>query len=108
MLMRVLQEALGNIHKHSKSRSAEVRLTMNSETAVFVVKDQGVGVHPDVLERFRQSGLSGVGWAGMQGRARELGGRFRVESSRNGTVIEVTLPLTPQTAGVLAGERRSS
>ncbi|HXN64898.1 MAG TPA: CHASE3 domain-containing protein [Candidatus Acidoferrales bacterium] len=108
MLMRVLQEALGNIHKHSKSKSAEVHLMMNSETAVFVVKDQGVGVHPDVLERFRQSGLSGVGWAGMQGRARELGGRFRVESSRNGTVIEVTLPLTPQTAAILAGEGRSS
>ena len=108
MLMRVLQEALGNIHKHSKSRSAEVRLTINSGAAVFEVKDHGVGVRPDVLERFRKSGLSGVGWAGMQGRARELGGEFRVESSRNGTVIEVTLPLTKQDAGTLAGKARSS
>jgi signal transduction histidine kinase len=92
-LFRVLQEALTNIHRHSKSKSAEVSLDMTPEQAALLIADHGVGVPQDVLERFNFSGTSGVGLAGMRERIRELGGRFEVESTGGGTRVRVTVPL---------------
>ncbi len=92
-LFRVLQEALTNIHRHSKSKSAEVSLDMTPEQAALLIADHGVGVPQDVLERFNFSGTSGVGLAGMRERIRELGGRFEVESTCGGTRVRVTVPL---------------
>lgn len=92
-LFRVLQEALINIHRHSKSKSAEVSFAINPEQASLLIGDYGVGVPQDVLERFNFSGTSGVGLAGMRERIRELGGRFEVESDARGTRIRVTVPL---------------
>ena len=93
-LFRVLQEALTNIHRHSKSKLAEVSFEITSEQAALLIADHGVGVPEEVLERFNISGTSGVGLAGMRERIRELGGSFEVESSRQGTRVRVTVPLS--------------
>jgi signal transduction histidine kinase len=57
------------------------------------VRDFGVGVPREILDRFKDHGTSGVGWAGMRGRVAELGGEFSVFSDGRGTEISVTLPL---------------
>jgi signal transduction histidine kinase len=92
-LFRVLQESLANIHRHSKSKSAEVGFAVASDMASLRIADRGVGVPDEVLTRFKVSGTSGVGLAGMRERIRELGGTFEVESSNKGTSVRVTVPL---------------
>ncbi|HEY7352590.1 MAG TPA: CHASE3 domain-containing protein [Terriglobales bacterium] len=93
-LFRVLQESLTNIHRHSKSNSAEISFEVGPEHASLVVADYGSGIPEEVLKRFQVSGTSGVGLAGMRERIRELGGRFEVESASGGTRVRVSVPLS--------------
>jgi signal transduction histidine kinase len=93
-LFRVLQEALTNIHRHSKSTSAELTFDVAPENVVLKIRDRGVGIPKDVLDRFRSSSTSGVGLAGMRERIRELGGSFDVESSNDGTCVRVIVPVS--------------
>jgi signal transduction histidine kinase len=52
-LFRVLQESLTNVHRHARSRKAEVSLIASNRHVVLQVRDYGKGVPPDVLDRFR-------------------------------------------------------
>jgi signal transduction histidine kinase len=97
-LFRVLQESLTNIHRHSKSSSAEVWFEVTPGQGRLMVKDNGTGISKEVLDRFKLSGTSGVGLAGMRERIRELGGKFEVQSSAAGTCIQVVVPLTERKA----------
>ena len=106
-LFRVLQESLTNIHRHSKSSLAEVIFQPSSEQATLTIKDQGVGISRELLERFRTSGTSGVGLAGMRERIRELGGSFEVTSGNDGTCVHVNVPVGQQ-ARAAGGEPCSS
>ena len=92
-LFRVLQESLTNIHRHSKSSSAEVLFELTSEQAKLSIQDHGTGISKAVLDRFKLSGTSGVGLAGMRERIRELGGKFDVQSGASGTCVQVIVPL---------------
>ena len=94
-LFRVLQESLTNIHKHSKSPSAEVLLRAEKDTVALRVRDFGIGIPEETLENFRNLGTQvGVGLAGMRERIREQGGEFKIDSDSTGTTIEVSLPRT--------------
>lgn len=94
-LFRVVQEALGNIHRHSGSSTAEVRMVRDSASLTLEIRDHGKGMPPEVLERVRRHGaIVGVGIAGMRERVAQLGGRLAVDSSNEGTVIRVEFPLS--------------
>ena len=97
-LFRILQEALGNIHRHSKSASAEISLKPNPREVQLTIKDSGVGIRAEVLDRFRNAGNSGVGLAAMRERVRELRGTFELESNGNGTLLRVSVPVPEQIA----------
>jgi len=57
------------------------------------VKDHGSGMKADVLKKFQETGSQvGVGLAGMRQRANELGGRFEIDSDKQGTAIKVVIP----------------
>jgi PAS domain S-box-containing protein len=93
-LFRVLQESLTNIHRHSGSRSATVRFEVLSDSVRLTVTDNGKGISPHVLERFRNAGTEvGVGLAGMRERIAELGGRLEIHSG-SGTTVTATIPLS--------------
>ena len=92
-LFRVLQESLTNVHRHSRSRRADVSVRLSEDKAVLRIRDYGKGIPPDVLGRFRRSGAhGGVGLAGMRERIHELGGQLDMESDSHGTQIVATLP----------------
>jgi signal transduction histidine kinase len=94
-LFRVLQESLTNIHKHSKSPSAEVLLRAEKDIVILRVRDFGSGMPEETLENFRNLGTRvGVGLAGMRERIREQAGEFKIDSDASGTTIEVKLPRT--------------
>ena len=82
-----------NVHRHSKSRNAEVSLIASNRHVVLQVRDYGKGVPPDVLDRFRRKRAhGGVGLAGMRERINELGGRMDMQSDSRGTRVVATLP----------------
>ena len=92
-LFRVLQESLTNVHRHSKSKKADVSLRLSEDKVVLRVREYGKGIPADVLDRFRRnSAHGGVGLAGMRERIHELGGQLEMDSDSRGTQVVATLP----------------
>lgn len=97
VLFRVLQESLTNVHRHSQSKSAEVRVVQKEGTVTLIVRDRGSGMPLSILENFRKSNTGvGVGLTGMRERVVELGGQLRLDSDGSGTVVSVSLPVRPR------------
>ncbi len=95
-LLRILQEALTNIQRHSKSARAGVRLATDGESATLKIWDHGVGLPAGMVQHFYGNGINvGVGLAGMRERVRERQGRFEIHSDSRGTAISATLPFAP-------------
>jgi signal transduction histidine kinase len=92
VVFRVIQESLTNIHRHSGSLSATIRLA-RSETAVkFEVSDQGKGISAEKQKELTTA-KSGVGVRGMEERVRQFGGELQITSTQKGTAVVVTLPI---------------
>lgn len=94
-IFRVVQECLTNIHRHSESPVAKVRITKNEERMRVEVADKGKGIPPEKRLEVVSSGTPGVGLRGMRERIRQLGGGLEIHSDGHGkgTEIIVTLPL---------------
>src|SRR5262249_43685803 len=85
---RVVQEALHNVAKHAKARSASVQVMREGQMVLVVVEDDGVGIQTRGSSQSRSFGL-----AGIKERIAVLGGVSRVISSKGkGTRIEITVP----------------
>ncbi len=91
-MFRILQEALTNVHRHSGSRAVEVVVACDDIRVVLTVKDHGMGVPREVLDRFWKTGNVGVGLAGIRERLKELGGALEIESNLDGTLLRATIP----------------
>jgi signal transduction histidine kinase len=91
-IFRILQESLTNIHRHSGSATAQVRLLKTDTEATIEVHDQGKGIPTPVLESAQDAcGTLGVGLRGMTERMRQLGGKLEVNSSAAGTTVRAIL-----------------
>ena len=82
-LLRIMQEALANVRRHSAARNVEVRLRTDVAAILLEVADDGRGFDPMVAQ-------GGVGLVGMRERVEELGGQIEVKS-RPGEGTEVTV-----------------
>lgn len=91
-LFRILQEAITNVHRHSGSRAVEVRVTADDAKVVLTVRDYGMGIPREILDRFWKSGNVGVGLAGIRERLKELEGTLEIESNLDGTTLRATIP----------------
>jgi two-component system, NarL family, sensor kinase len=92
-IFRIIQEALTNVHRHSGSATAEVRLARLETEIVVEVADSGKGLHRDRHQGRNSMPKVGVGIRGMTERVRQLGGRLDVTSGSQGTVVLVKLPI---------------
>jgi len=93
-LFRIAQESLTNIHSHSESRTARLRLARKPGQVTITVTDRGRGISREKLENVNgRSPQLGVGIPGMRERVRQLGGQLHVVSSGKGTKVMATLPL---------------
>lgn len=95
---RLIQEALSNVVKHSGATTALVRLQLQEEdkTLQIVVRDNGRGFAPKVIE-------PGIGLIGMRERVGGLSGKLEINTAQDaGTAIAIALP-TEENAGA---ERR--
>jgi two-component system NarL family sensor kinase len=92
-IFRIVQESLGNVHRHSASLVAFIRLSRVGSEVVLEIEDQGKGMAsaPGALDM--AASTPGIGIAGMGERVRQLGGQFSITSELGkGTTIRATLP----------------
>jgi two-component system sensor histidine kinase UhpB len=89
-LLRIGQEALHNIIRHSAANRVTVALAEDGGTAILRVVDDGNGFDPVEARNERTLGLTG-----MMERARAVGGRLIIDSAPGGgTRVEVRVPAT--------------
>lgn len=85
---QIAQEALSNVARHAEATSVELSLVEGKNQLVLSISDNGRGFDPDLQPQSAKFGLMS-----MRERAQMFGGRVGIESSTNGTTIEVFLPL---------------
>jgi PAS domain S-box-containing protein len=103
---RVLQESLTNVHRHSGSKVAHVRLYTNGTTSVLEVIDEGKGLPAQYSVESSQAGLNalGVGLRGMEERMHQLGGELELVPSSHGTKVIASVPTeAPSMSATSAG-----
>ena len=86
-LLRIAQEALTNVRRHSGAHVARVVLDAPGSSVRLEISDDGRGFDPELLP-------SGIGTVGMRERALGLGGNLSVESEPgSGTTVRFEAPL---------------
>jgi len=90
VVFRLILECLTNIHRHSGSKTASIRIGRQASHDAIEVRDQGHGMSPAKLAEI-QSGRAGVGIRGMRERLRQFKGEMKIESDESGTRILVTI-----------------
>ena len=94
-LFRVAQECLTNIHRHSGSGTASVRIAQADGVIEMEVRDTGKGIPAEKQNAQKASG--GVGFRGMRERISQLGGSLEIQSGPNGTVVTTRVPVPKAT-----------
>jgi signal transduction histidine kinase len=95
-MFRVLQESLTNVHRHSGSPTAQVRLFVQDGNACLQVSDRGKGIPAKILRDADGMRLLGVGLRGMDERIRHLGGTLDIFSTAAGTTVSAMVPIQAQ------------
>lgn len=90
-LIRIIQEALSNVRKHSNADRAWVTLEARDKELKVEIRDNGRGFNPSKTVR---GGLPRFGLQTMQERAQAIGGCLQIESRPGlGTKVMVDIPL---------------
>lgn len=93
LIFRLVQECMTNIHRHSGSKTALIRIERKESEVHVEVEDQGKGMSPDRLAEIQSQG-TGVGIRGMRERVRNFRGDLVINSNDSGTRVRAILPLT--------------
>jgi PAS domain S-box-containing protein len=95
-LFRIAQECLTNIHRHSGSLTAVVRLWRTPREIKMEVGDAGRGFNQEIQSKIASGESAGVGLRGMQERVKQIGGTLGISSNGKGASVLVVLPLTEE------------
>jgi two-component system, NarL family, sensor kinase len=101
-IFRVVQECLTNVHRHSGSKTALIRIVREGESVRTEVQDNGNGISPERLSEIRAHG-AGVGIRGIRERIRQFRGEMKIESNGSGTSVMISIPM-PKEARSADGE----
>jgi PAS domain S-box-containing protein len=93
-IFRIVQECLTNIHRHSGSPTATIRLFWEADRLMVQVQDRGKGIPAERQHELIDAGRGGVGFGGMRERLRQRGGTLEIQSDANGTLVSATLQVT--------------
>lgn len=93
VVFRVVQESLTNIHRHSGSKRASIRIARAPKAITMEIEDSGKGISREHLAAV-QAGASGFGIRAMRERLRPFGGELQISSCEDGTRVLVSIPLS--------------
>ena len=93
-VLRVVQEALGNVHRHAAATEIVVELAFKRGQLVIYVADDGRGIAETENLLAPRLQESGVGVPGMQARVNQFGGDLRIRSGSKGTRVFARIPLS--------------
>jgi signal transduction histidine kinase/ligand-binding sensor domain-containing protein len=97
-IFQIGKEAVHNAFTHGGATRIDVDLSFDKGSFVMVVRDDGCGIAPAILQAGRREGHWGL--VGMRERAERAGGRLKISSScEAGTVIELKVPARIAAAG---------
>ncbi|MEL6943647.1 MAG: ATP-binding protein, partial [Bacteroidota bacterium] len=95
-LLLILKEALHNIIRHAKATLIEINIKIKGNQIVLAIKDNGVGIDLDKIERKRK------GLTTMPKRAKKIDGIFEMDSKPlAGTLIKVIVPISSSSTSKL-------
>jgi signal transduction histidine kinase len=92
-LLRIIQEALANVHRHAGASQVSVGLIMTEATLKLVIADDGRGFSGPAVQTAVTGTKSGVGIPSMRSRLHEFGGRLDIRSGPRGTTLSALVPL---------------
>jgi signal transduction histidine kinase len=104
-LLRIIQEALANVHRHAAASHVSVGLRRRSDALRLTVADDGCGM-PDANGRADARVRNGMGIPGMRARLREFKGNLEIRSGPHGTTITAIVPLRAGRHWSATGEYR--
>lgn len=88
----IVSEALFNIRRHAGASVVTIDLTFDVFSITLSVRDNGVGIPPDVLGAGGRPGH--FGFTGMRERAQQLGAKLSIRSvPRRGTEVRLVVPI---------------
>ncbi len=88
-LLRIVQEALSNVRKHSQASQVRIEARNWKGVLILEISDNGVGFSAEDVPEFSRHGLRG-----MRERAELIGADFQVISKpQAGTTVRIHLPL---------------
>jgi two-component system, NarL family, sensor kinase len=91
-ILRVVQEALTNVHRHASASHVSVDARIMSGHLTVRIRDNGHGMAAPL--RLDGPIRFGVGIAGMRARLEQFGGGLRIRTSRGGTVVVARVPVS--------------
>jgi PAS domain S-box-containing protein len=92
-IFRLVQECLTNIHRHSGSKTAVIRIAREADKIYVEVQDHGKGMSPERFAEVQSQSVGvGVGIRGMRERVRQSDGVLTIDSNALGTKITAIFP----------------
>ncbi|MFK5985101.1 MAG: histidine kinase [Pseudomonadota bacterium] len=89
-IVRIIQEALANIKKHSQARTVRIMIKSHSNFSEVLIEDDGVGIKQNNMN---SSLGEHIGLSVMEERAQRMGGTLKIESETGeGTQILLSFP----------------
>ena len=88
---RIVREAVSNAYQHAKAGHIETAVTFGDADLTIRVRDDGLGMDPQILARGQRPGHWGL--PGMRERSESFGGHLYFYSEGNtGTEVELRIP----------------
>ncbi|GEO17596.1 sensor histidine kinase [Microvirga aerophila] len=97
-ILRVVQEALVNVHRHAEASKVSVSLRRDPAGLHLRVSDDGKGMPRKRTKATAAPASLGVGIPGMEARIRQFGGTMTIASGVRGATIRAFVPLHGDTA----------
>ena len=92
-ILRIVQEALANVHRHASASSVSVGLRRNAKQLHLVVSDDGRGIGEASRHSEGEPFRPGVGIQGMTARVQQFGGDVEIKSRPGGTTVHAVVPI---------------